>query len=64
MGIFPNHFLSWSSSSINHLTENQASYRLSVISEDPVMEMVPPADQVVPLNEGELDDGGLREDIK
>lgn len=33
MGIFPNHFLDFSKSSLNHLTENYSEYRLSEMPE-------------------------------
>ena len=31
MGLFPNHFLDWSRSSIDHLVKNRGSYELSVV---------------------------------
>lgn len=63
MGIFPNHFLSWSAASIEHLTNNQGSYRLQVMGQDPVMETLPPKDMTVPESEEDLNDGGLQEDV-
>ncbi|MCH2532964.1 MAG: NADH-quinone oxidoreductase subunit M [Bdellovibrionales bacterium] len=34
MGLFPNHFLSWSEVSINHLVKNKTSYQLQVLNSD------------------------------
>ena len=34
MGLFPNHFLSWSEVSINHLVKNKTSYQLQVLNND------------------------------
>jgi NADH-quinone oxidoreductase subunit M len=58
MGIFPNHFLSWSEASIRHMDENRSNYYLKVIG---VVDTAPlPAPNVTqPKGEEESKDGGL-----
>lgn len=52
MGIFPNHFLSYSEASIKHFTENISNYELTIYGEvAPATETVVPAEQ--PPVEGE-----------
>ncbi len=36
MGLFPNHFLSWSKASIDHLVENRMKYELQISAQQPL----------------------------
>jgi NADH-quinone oxidoreductase subunit M len=58
MGIFPNHFLSWSEASIRHMDETRGSYSLKVMGVNDT-ETLPSPDQTKPLDEEENQDGGL-----
>lgn len=58
MGIFPNHFLSWSEASIKNLVENQMNYQLNIESKD-INVTLPPPGVTAPQGEDDVKDGGL-----